>query len=494
MKHKKDKQRILQQIRMRAVMSRIMRKNYRRLSRNRKLRRHGKLCRVVNIPRPPRWLCRSNHLSYTVGFKNNSNDDRKRKSIQKYLPSNLKYITTQKDSPFNLDTIRKSKNRNVYNGVIHIHIPENFSLIDNTKESIETFQKMLSALLVENINFVAFDYKDCKNLDLSTQVLFDIILTEYKKFINLKVNRDIQFPRSYGGNNLNDESVSKMMWSVGSPANLGIGQKNYSDVEMFKLRIYDNTKETDENKRMANKEFDTTEIADYVVNSLKRIGKKLTSSKLNDLCTVIGEILINAEEHSTTKHRFSCGYFKEEKIGSKHFGLFRLVILNFGETIYEKFKSDKCPNKNMVLRMKELSDKYTRKLLFLPGKFEEETLWTLYALQEGVTSVSTDSYKRGNGSIRFIESFFNIKGSKNDDNISRMTIVSGFTKIVFDGTYSITEGTSSDGTIHKMMTFNNSGNIENIPDNKYVMHTNNYFPGTMICAELLLNDDDIKQI
>lgn len=492
MKHKKDKQRILQQIRMRDVALYIMRINYRKRRKKRKLKRLGKLCIVVRELKSPRWLYRMNFSNYNSSTKNNNNNDKKRESIQKYLPSNLKYITTQKDSPFNLDLIRQSGNKYISKGVIII--PEHFSLLDNTEQSIDVFRKMLSALLLENINFVAFDYKNCKSIDLSTQVLFDIILTEYKKFINLKVNKCIQFPRSYGGNNLNDESVSKMMWSVGSPANLGIGQKNYSDVEKFKLRIYDNTKESDENKRMANKEFDTTEIADYVVNSLKRIGKKLTSTKLNDLCTVIGEILINAEEHSTTKHRFSCGYFKEEKIDGKHFGLFRLVILNFGETIYEKFKSDKCPNKNMVLRMKELSDKYTRKLLFLPGKFEEETLWTLYALQEGVTSVSTDSYKRGNGSIRFIESFFNIKGSQDDDNISRMTIVSGFTKIVFDGTYSITEGTSSDGTNHKMMTFNDSGNIENIPDNKYVMHTNNYFPGTMICAELLLNDDDIKQI
>ena len=168
--------------------------------------------------------------------------------------------------------------------------------------------------------------------------------------------------------------------------------------------------------------------------------------------------------------------------------------MNFGQTIYEKFKSEDCPNKDIVRRMEDLSKKYTSRLFFLPGKFEEESLWTLYALQEGVTSISTDSYKRGNGSIRFIESFFNIKGSQEDDNISRMTIVSGNTKIVFDGTYSITEGRSSDGTSHKMMTFNKSGSIEDMPDNKYVTYTKNYFPGTMISVELLLNDDDVKQI
>lgn len=486
----KDKRIILHQIRMRDA-SRKKRRHTSQSCNNPRSKALRIYDSIAKVPKTPRKYRRTS--SYNNIYTKISNDvSKKLEHIDKYLPTNLKYITTHDKSPFNLDIIRKSKKSQIRNRVIQI--PEHFSILDNTKQSIGVFQNMLSALLIENTYSVIFDYANCRKIDLSTQVLFDIILKEYKKFINLSINKNISFPKSYGGTNINDEAVKKMIWSVGSPANLGIGQGNFSDVEKFKLRIYDNTRENDENKRIINKDLDTTEIADYVVNSLKRIGKKLTSPKLNDLCTVIGEILINAEEHSTTKHRFSCGYFKEEKIDNKHFGLFRLVILNFGKTIYEKFKSDDCPNKEISTRMKELSKNYTNKLMFLPGKFDEETLWTLYALQEGVTSVSTDSYKRGNGSIRYIESFFNIKGSQIDDNISRMTIVSGNTKIVFDGTYSITEGKSSDGTKHKMMTFNKSGSIEDPPDNKYVMHTNEYFPGTMICAELLLNDDDIKQL
>jgi hypothetical protein len=235
-------------------------------------------------------------------------------------------------------------------------------------------------------------------------------------------------------------------------------------------------------------------MADYVIDCLHKMNKRLTPEKRDDLCTVIGEVLINAEEHSTTQHRFSIGYFKEEKNNGDHFGLFRLVILNFGKTIYEKFKSDDCPNKEIVKRMNDLSVSYTRKLWILPGKFEEESLWTLYALQEGVTSVSQESYKRGNGSIRFIDSFFNIKGSSQTDNISRMSIVSGRTRIVFDGKYCITEKTNSDGEKFKVMTFNQSGNIEDKPDTDCVIYSKNYFPGTMISAKLLLNDDDIQQI
>lgn len=489
-KRKKNKRLILQRIKMRAAMHTLRRRTTRGFN-NPQKKAQRRREDIVDKPRTPRKFRRYiNRKNYSVG--NYKCRGTKKENIRKFLPSNLKYITEHKNSPLNLAKIRTLTD-NANNG--YILIPENFSILTNPKQSIATFQKMLYALLIEDNNSVTFDYVNCKNVDLSTQTLFDIILKEYDKFAHYAMNKGLPFPKYYSGIHMNDTAVAKMMWSVGSPANLGIGQENFPDVEKFKLRIYDNTKNNDEVKRMANKELDTTEIADYVVNSLKKMGKKLTAKKREDLCNVIGEVLINAEEHSTTKHRFSCGYFKEENIDDKHFGLFKLVILNFGDTIYEKFKSEECPNKETVNRMRGLSKQYTRRLFFLPGKFEEESLWTLYALQEGVTSVSPDKYsKRGNGSIRFIESFFNIKGSQDDDSISKMTIVSGHTKIVFDGKYHIMDGTSSDGTHHKVMTFNDSGNIENKPDNNYVRYTDEYFPGTMICAELLLNDDDIKKI
>lgn len=486
---KKNRRLISYRIRMRARR----RTNRHDISRCKNLRSKSQRVQdsIVSVPRTPRKYKRYvNNNKHSV--KNYKYQRTRKENIKRFLPSNLKYITTHNDSPFNLEKIRKSDS-NACRG--YIVIPENFSLLTNAKQSVKTFQKMLYALFVENNSSITFDYVHCKNVDLSTQALFDIILKEYDKFANYAVNRNMSFTTSYRGMNMNEIDVAKMIWSVGSPANLGIGQKNFSDVEKFKLRVYDNTKEGHEILRMKRKELDTTEIADYVVDSLRKIRKKLTPQKLEDLCNVIGEVLINAEEHSTTKHRFSCGYFKEKNIKGRHFGLFKLVILNFGQTIYEKFKSEECPNKEIVRRMSELSKRYTRRLFFMPGKFEEESLWTLYALQEGVTSVSPDKYsQRGNGSIRFIESFFNIKGSLEDDDISKMTIFSGHTKIVFDGKYSIMEGISSDGTQHKVMTFNDSGNIENKPDNNYVMYTDNYFPGTMICAELLLNDDDIKTI
>ena len=414
--------------------------------------------------------------------------------IRVKLPINLKYLTSKKESPFYLNQIKKENYR--YNG--EILMPIDFSILDNPQESYTILKRIISALLVETTNEVILNYKNCKHADLSSQVLLDIIWKDFWIFRSkCKLsdrNKKDYFATTIGGINIQDENVRKLLFSVGSPCVLNVKEQNYADIIKYKLCIHDNEKEKDYQKRMEQKELDTSEMADYVIDSLKKMNKKLTSDKRADLCTVIGEILINAEEHSTTKYRFSIGYFQEEQTEENHFGIFRLVILNFGQTIYEKFNSPNCSNQDIVLKMKSLSKKYTEKNWIFASKFEEETLWTLYALQEGVTSIPYRQNKRGNGSIQFIESFFNIKGSTEVDNISKMSIVSGQTRIIFDGKYNIRSKINTDGDKFQVMTFNDSGNIEDKPDNNYVYCAEHYFPGTLISAKILLNDDDLNQI
>ena len=75
-----------------------------------------------------------------------------------------------------------------------------------------------------------------------------------------------------------------------------------------------------------------------------------------------------------------------------------------------------------------------------------------------------------------------------------MTIASGKSRIVFDGTYGIKTKKNTDGNVYKVMTFNDSGNIEDKPNNKYVFNDDLYFPGTMISAKILLSEDDVKPL
>ena len=474
---KKDKNELLHQIRMLYALKYMIK------------HRKNKKQQIVacHYPRP---LKSYKYTRVTSGYRIYSYSVKKASFINNPLmPKNLKYLLSTNSSPFCYDKLKHKD----YRSRGYIVIPQNFSIIDNPEESFYTIQKLVYALFIEDNSFIKLDYQYTNNVELSSQVLVDIILKDYLNFVRALKKQyftKIPFTESLSGININNEDVQKMLFSVGTPRILGIRNNKFADVEEYPLCVHDNETEKDRIKRMEKKELDTSEMADYVINSLKRMNKCLTSEKRDDLCIVIGEILINAEEHATTNYRYSIGYFKEEIVGNKHLGIFRLVILNFGKTIYEKFKSEDCPNKDIVKRMEELSEKYTKREFFKQSKFDEETLWTLYALQEGVTSISSKDYKRGNGSIRFIDSFFNIKGSPDTDSISKMVIASGNSRIVFDGTYRITKQQKDNQSVYKVMAFNDSGNIEDKPDTKYVYKESYYFPGTLISAKILLNDDD----
>jgi hypothetical protein len=448
-----------------------------------------------NLP-IPRKIRRLKTKPYSTLYNRDKLSFKARKSLylRKHLPPNLEFLLKTKESPFFLEELKLKK----YHSNGEILIPEIFSIIENPKESYQTLKKIVSALFVENNKDLILDYQNCIKVELGSQVLLDIILKDFFRFIDYctkidRYNREY-FPSGVGGTNINNEGVQKMMFSVGSPVTLKVKEHTFSDIIPYKLCIHDNEKIKNYDRRIEQKELDTTEMADYVIECLGRMNKKLTPSKRDDLCTVIGEILINAEEHSSTKYRFSIGYFKEVNIEGNHYGIFRLVILNFGQTIYNKFKDEECQNKAIVSKMENLSSSYTKRNLFHQREFEEESLWTLYALQEEVSSVSPSLYKRGNGSIRFIESFFNIKGSNDVDAVSFLTIQSGKTRIHFNGEYGIQNKTNSMGETFKVMTFNDSGSIEEMPDKKYVNQTTDFFPGTIISAKLLFNDDDVEQI
>jgi hypothetical protein len=410
--------------------------------------------------------------------------------LDKWLPVNASYLLTCKESDFYVEKVIK----NVPDNLGVFKMPRTFSLIDNPEPSYEFIKNILGALVLQKYSKMQIDYSECKRVDLGAQVVLDIILKDIFQFYSRCGRFKQTTPRvkEIGGINISDVNVRKLLFSVGSPAILGNKTINYPDIIPYSLCVHDREVDGDPIKIREQKDLDTTKLVDYVLNCLKSLNRTMTDDKREDLSNVIGETLINAEEHATTKFRFSIGYFHKIKQDGKNFGVFRLVILNFGKTIYEKFKDPECPNKVVVEKMKILSESYNTKKYFFSRVFEEETLWTLYALQDGVSSIAPERFKRrGTGSITFIESFFNIKGRmKEFDDVSKMTILSGSTNITFDGSYNITTGMVEDEPF-KYMTFNSSGNIEDKPDDKYVKFVSNYFPGTLISAKILFNEDDL---
>lgn len=416
--------------------------------------------------------------------------------IAEFLPRNLLYLLVNERSMFYYDNLQHQNYRRVWT----IKVPQTFSIVEKPNESYEVIKKICTCFYHQCCQELILDYEKCQYTDLLTQVFLDAVLMDIDKFLKIChrpqyrrykiVKNDVRL-NTIGGKNY-DDSILRMVNSVGSPANIINRRVEFPDVIPFRLIRYDSVGSSDE-RRLGQKEHDTTLLIDYLNDCLARVHKELTKTACDNLGYVIGETLINAEQHSTLNYRYVIGYFEENSNkGSDHFGLLNLVIMNFGKTIYEKFKypeEGEAINEDCVKEMEKLSGQFKWKKLF-NDDLTEETLWTLYSLQRGVSCIPVSKEKRGNGTIKFIESFFKIKGNPGVDNISHMYLLSGSTRIDFDGMYRVQ--TDENGKSLGRITFNDSGSFQDKPDDKYVKHIDCYFPGTAIFVKLLIDDNDIK--
>lgn len=369
-----------------------------------------------------------------------------------------------------------------------LYIPKCFSLIENSKESFEFLKKLLLTLHVNKVKKITLDYSACQRIDVDASICMDIILAEFIMYFNkctqLGFGDDISIKSIEPVNFENKEDIKKVLFSIGAYRNIKGFKINYPDVIDLPV-IVNNHGNPD---IWGKSEIDLTNIVEYIKNCLGRLNRELTIDAESEFYKVIGEIMSNALEHSTAPYSYAIGFFQETHNDEEHFGVFNFSIFNLGDTIYQTFKSENCQNKKAVNEMNALSENFTRNGFFKSASFEEETLWTLYAMQEGVTSKPK---KRGNGSIQYIENFFKLKGDMCKDNISSMVVVSGNTRIIFDGTYQIIEkskeGTNRD---YKYITFNESGEINEKPNKKFVTFAPNFFPGTLISARILIKFDN----
>lgn len=367
-------------------------------------------------------------------------------------------------------------------------IPECFSLIENSIESFDFLKKLLVTLHVNKVEKVILDYSACKRIDVDASICMDIILGEFIMFFTkctqLGYGDDICIKSIKPINFEDKENVKKVLFSIGAYRNIRGFKIDYPDI--IDLPVITNNNESED--VWSKSEVDLTKIVEYIKRCLGRLNRELTIEAENEFYKVIGEIMSNALEHSTTPYSYAIGFFQETHNDNEHFGVFNFSIFNLGETIYQTFKSDNCQNMKAVSEMNALSDNFTKNGFFKKASFEEETLWTLYSLQEGITSKPK---KRGNGSIQFIENFFKLKGDMLKDNISSMVIVSGNVRIVFDGTYQIIEkAKEGSNRQYKFITFNESGEINDEPNKKFVTFAPNFFPGTLISARILIKFDN----
>lgn len=75
-----------------------------------------------------------------------------------------------------------------------------------------------------------------------------------------------------------------------------------------------------------------------------------------------------------------------------------------------------------------------------------------------------------------------------------MTIISGGTKLMFDGTYPMQDQETPSGQSRKVLAFNSENDLSLAPDPAYVGRFAGFFPGTLVSLEFYLDPRHLSKV
>ena len=364
--------------------------------------------------------------------------------------------------------------------IVTIAMPATFSFLrdpDGALDVLATLAQLSGKLSVTNLNI---DHSACREMDLAASVCLDLLTIwlgrEWRSSSRLLVSGHVP----------HDERIRRMYRGCGLTKHLRVAGQQLHDDEQRKILVFPLRSGRKSVRPTSSTEVERAcdSIVDYVNSCLQTQAWELTADGRSGLSELVGEVLVNAEEHSGLGGWWVISYMDQ----SSGIGECFMAIVSFGNTIYDSIGSTGTPPyvRNELLR---LADAHERRGFFVRRSWRREDLWTLYALQDGVSrfndgTITTD---RGVGTIKLIEWFQKIGGTDRECRPQEMAIVSGDTYIYFDGKYRMSSR-SYGNEVRQVIAFNSTNDLELRPDGKYVKQIDNYFPGTIISIRFFIDN------
>ncbi len=422
----------------------------------------------IKILRKKKYL--KNKLEKIMRQKHRHN--KKKKCKTKKIIYHSEIVKTKKNNTI-VEVLRKKnfykkvRKKNKERGVI-ITIPQVFSFIKNPNDTILTLKKIFYCCDNKKIKEIYFNYNNCKELGLCASLITDLIVVELSKTRKIELS----------GTAPQDKLARKMFNITGLPKHLGIRNISTQDTE---------TLETLSNLELSDM---CEKLVEYYNKCLHTQGYMLSNDGKNMFGKMFGEVFDNAIKYSGNLGSWhALGYFDRPEEG-KNYGKCRLVLMNFGNSIYEGLKAE-----DTTKYTKKQLERHTKKHhSFFGINYNEEVLWTLYALQKNVSKQRIDKQDtKGKGTIDLIESFMAI-GSEINGEKPIMSITSGGCHILFDGTYTLKDVVYKDGRKVPIIAFNDRNSLNQKPDSNYVYSIRNKFAGTVISMEFYLDRQYITEM
>jgi hypothetical protein len=350
-----------------------------------------------------------------------------------------------------------------------IAIPKIFSFIEAPEETIDVIDNLNAMLLHGDTRGLFVDHSQCTELDLCASLVMDTLIEQRRRTA----------PLNLSGVFSKVERVNIMLRASGLLERIHHPSSVLPAAMMDKIRkspLYWGYSMFSERSTRCDEA--ATGLTEYFDKCLEQTGTSLSPLGKNRLSILISEAISNAEEHAVGKW-YAKAHFDRLNPAEQEGGGCHLVLVNFSEnsTIFNSFASHGASSSTFSDMMAYANRHLGIGIFQKP--YDEESLCTLYALQEGVSSVSAS---RGTGTTNLIAFFLQLAGNKR-----KMCVLSGHSLITFDGKYAL-KAEPFEGGDRQVIAFNEENSLKLPPDGRYVRTLSKPFPGTLISLKFNLKE------
>jgi hypothetical protein len=374
------------------------------------------------------------------------------------------------------------------NSVWVIKIPKVFSFLRQPDDVLNVIYSIITASVHKAL---FFDHSAVEEMDLGASALLDVVVLNLRREWIAKGEKFV-----LAGLLPENPEMRDVFICTGLTRHLKIdsAQPSLQLKKAFKqFPLFEGRRTRRHNLSSTDQEIAATQLAKHVNACIQLAGHTgLSKEGQRQLLKWAGEIISNAEDHSGQNEWFAMAYMrpvlasspirentKEETIGECH-----LAIFGFGKTLYESLSASPDKTKEQISR---LADKH-KPFFNLGLRYTAMDLWTLYALQDGVSRFSTrpGQTSRGKGTVEMIEAFQHLGRTLDPGKKPEMSLISGYTRIFFNDKYHLREQDVEGGT-RQIIAFNSDNDLEKKPDPDHVHSLACKLPGTLLSCKFYVD-------
>ena len=367
-----------------------------------------------------------------------------------------------------------------------IEIPESFRLEDEPEVVFKKIRQVRQKMMLMNSDEIRIDFTNCISVDFASLFLLRVVVVEYRRALQrlqrrlttIAVRPRIRIIES------NLENVNTKLLANHILSSVDVKESDLMPVSAMKF--HEGSKK--QSKYSENRKgIVATKIRRYIDDCLLKYSATLSANEQTELDGIISETLNNAEDHSPFDKWYSFGnFFMSTNKSKQTIGEVNLAFMNFGYSIYDGIEETKNFNPRQYEALDDLYKKVSSKDRL--GRFSKENMFTLYALQEGISRLKHEDKSRGTGTMTFIRSFQKLGDFQaiKKEHAHRLLLFTGKTMVRCDNKF---RPFKKDDRF--FISLNEQNDLGALPEKSHLKGLKIKFPGTLLIVKMVLNKEHL---